>query len=247
MLNGKDISRATRAHTLIFKLLYGYLTAKLFEFNLGEPSNDGKFTINSSLEILKELVKGTHEDTISCTVEAHIITTLLNKLSVFSSSSKSKTATLWMQYMKMVEIFLQFLKAERTGDWQLHLDISRMMLPYLAASGHYHYQRLVYLYLQTMSQIHVTYPGLHKDFVNGLHVVHGSHRFWADLSPDLVIEQVLMRSLKTSGSLTRGRGMSERQQAIWLLSMPLSAEVNRTMQDYTGKKYQTKDQHKDTA
>ena len=147
MLNGKDISRATRAHTLICKLLYGYLTAKLFDFNLGEPSNDGKFTINSSLQTLKELVKGTHEDTISHTIEAHIITTLLNKLLVFSSSTKSKTAALWIQYMKMVEICLQFRKAERTGDWQLHLDMSRSMLPYFAASSHYHYQKSVYLYL----------------------------------------------------------------------------------------------------
>ena len=141
MLNGKDISRATRAHTLIYAVLYGYLTAKLFECNLGEPSNDGKFTINSSLQTLKELVKGTHEDTISCTMEAHIITTLLNKLLAFFNSTKSKTATFWIQYMKMVEICLQFLKAERTGDWQLHLDMSRMMLPYFAASGDYHYQK----------------------------------------------------------------------------------------------------------
>ena len=83
--------------------------------------------------------------------------------------------------------------------------------------------------------------------MNGLHVIRRSDRFWAGLSPDLVIEQVLMRSLKTSRGLTRGRGMSERQQAIWLLSMPVTAEVNRAMQDLTGTKYQTSDQHKDTA
>ena len=71
MLNDKGISRVTQAHTLIYKLLYRYLTAKLFEFNLGEPSNDGKFTINNSLQTSKKLVKGTHEDTISCTMEAH--------------------------------------------------------------------------------------------------------------------------------------------------------------------------------
>ena len=41
--------------------------------------------------------------------------------------------------------------------------------------------------------------------------------------------------------------MSERQQAIWFLSMSFMAEVNRTMQDFTGTKYQTSDQHKDTA
>ena len=85
MLNGKDISRATQSHTLIYAV---------FECNLEEPSNDGKFTINGSLQALKELVKGTHEDTISCTMETHIITTLLNKLLAFFNSTKSKTATL---------------------------------------------------------------------------------------------------------------------------------------------------------
>ena len=91
------------------------------------------------------------------------------------------------------------------------------MLPYFSASGHYHYQKSVYLYLQTMSQIYVTHPGLHKHFMNGLHVMRRSDRFWTGLSPDLVIEQVLM------------------------------AEVNRAMQDFTGIKYQTRDQHKNTA
>ena len=31
MLNGKDISSVTRAHTLNYALLYGYLMKKLFE------------------------------------------------------------------------------------------------------------------------------------------------------------------------------------------------------------------------
>ena len=105
----------------------------------------------------------------------------------------------------------------------------------------------VYLYLQTMSQIHVTHPGLHKHFMNELHVICSSDHFWAGLSPNLVIEQVLNRSLKTSGGLTRGRGMSERLPAIWLLSMLVTAELNRAMQYLTGTKYQKSDQQKDTA
>ena len=47
------------------------------------------------------------------------------------------------------------------------------------------------------------------------------------------IQQVLIRSLKTSRGLARRCGKSERQRAIWLF--------------FTGKKYQTSDQHKDTA
>ena len=68
MLHGKEISKVRRAHALIYTVLYGYLTAKLFECNLGKPCNDGKFTINSSLQTLKELIKDTHEDTTSCTI-----------------------------------------------------------------------------------------------------------------------------------------------------------------------------------
>ena len=39
MLHGKGISRVTQAHTLF----YTVLSAKLFEYILGEPCNDGKF------------------------------------------------------------------------------------------------------------------------------------------------------------------------------------------------------------
>ena len=104
MFNGKDISRVTRAHKLIYTLLYRNLTTEFFECNLGKPSNDWKFTINSFLQTFKELVKGAHEDTTSCTMEAHIITTLLL---VFSNATASKTVSLWIQYMKMDEICLQ--------------------------------------------------------------------------------------------------------------------------------------------
>ena len=48
------------------------------------------------------------------------------------------------------------------------------------------------------------HPDTYQQFQEGLHVVRRSDRQWAGLSTDLVIEQVLMRSIKTSGGLTRG-------------------------------------------
>ena len=60
-----------------------------------------------------------------------------------------------------------------------------------------------------------------------------------------MIEQVLMRSMKTTGGLTRGRGISEKQRLVWLLSMPTCAEVNHAMQEFTGVQYNTSDQHKE--
>ena len=61
----------------------------------------------------------------------------------------------------------------------------------------------------------------------------------------LVIEQCLMRSLKSTGGLTRGSGMTERQRLTWLLSMPACAETNLAMQELTGIKYNSSEQNKD--
>ena len=84
-------------------------------------------------------------------------------------------------------------------------------------------------------------------FCNGHHVLQRSDRFWAGLSTDLVIEQVLMKNVKTAGGLTDGRGMGESQRTQWLLSMPACAELNIAMQELTGVSNCTSDQHKEAT
>jgi len=60
-----------------------------------------------------------------------------------------------------------------------------------------------------MRQLPKTHPWLHVQFEqHGFHTVRRSDRYWSGLWTDLVIEQVLMRSPKSRGGLTRGRGMT---------------------------------------
>ena len=73
-----------------------------------------------------------------------------------------------------------------------------------------------------------------------------SDRFGAGLSSDLVIEQTLMRSVKTTGGPTKGRGIIEIQRLVWLLSMPFTAEANSSVQCLTEVRYVTSDQHKES-
>ncbi len=77
------------------------------------------------------------------------------------------------------------------------------------------------------------------------HVIRRSDRYWSGLSTDLIIEQVLMRSVKSRGGMTRGRGMDETQRLVWLLAMPACAQVNLSMQTLAGVQYQSSEQHKD--
>lgn len=72
-------------------------------------------------------------------------------------------------------------------------------------------------------------------------------RFSGGLSTDLVIEQVLMHSVKSAGGLTRGRGMGDSQRTQWLLSMPACADMNVGMQTLTGNEFTSSEQHKEAS
>ncbi|KAG1647735.1 hypothetical protein GQR58_030367 [Nymphon striatum] len=159
-------------------------------------------------------------------------------------STTSRTAKLWIQYISYIDVIKQFIAAERTGNWKNHLETMAQMLNLFAATGHYHYAKSARLYLQMMAELPSTYPDLHEKFTsNGYHVVRRSDRFWSGLWPDLTIEQVLMRSLKTRGGVTRGRGMSENVMLTCIHSMHTCAKVHMAMTELTGNDHKTSQQH----
>jgi len=83
------------------------------------------------------------------------------------------------------------------------------MLNLLAATGHTHYSKCARLYLQMMCSLPADYPWLYDVFVkNGFNSVRRSDRYWSGLSPDLVTEQTLMRTIKGRSGWTRGRGLT---------------------------------------
>ncbi|MCP3850965.1 MAG: hypothetical protein GY694_12115 [Gammaproteobacteria bacterium] len=64
-------------------------------------------------------------------------------------ASESRTAKTWIDVLIKL-LMMKFVKAEREGDWFLHLDTFRKMLPYFFAAGHVNYARYGVYYLQTI-------------------------------------------------------------------------------------------------
>ena len=249
---GKAVSRATRAHLILYACLIAIQVTTQFNFDI-LIDDDGEYSlpkeIPEEIKSLFNLSQELSEGEISIEVIEQNETFLKLKEMITSyrnQRSESKTAQLWFQYMDTVEVLCRFIHAKRSGNWELHLQATRDMLPYFAASGHYLYAKSTYLYLQTMVKLSETHPSVYKHFLDGFHVVRRSNRFWAGLSTDLVIEQVLMRSIKTTGGLTRGRGFTDIQRAVWLMSTPVTAAISQAMQNYTGTSYQTSERHKET-
>ena len=76
-----------------------------------------------------------------------------------------------------------------------------------------------------------------------LHTVRRSSRFWAELWTDLTIEQVMMRSIKSRGGLTRGRGVTESVRTLWINTAHRCSTIHKAVTDLTGLKHRTSEQH----
>ena len=76
----------------------------------------------------------------------------------------SRTAKLRCMYMEQIETIKWFIRAERTGDWNLHLvAVDRMLNPF-AATCHNNYEKSGRLYLHMMMELPHTHTWLYEQF-----------------------------------------------------------------------------------
>ena len=113
--------------------------------------------LNSTIQLYDKVMA--HEVSVDTVCSEIILDTVQQKLQDQSNALTSNpTARLWIEYMRMVDLLRQFLKAERTGNWHLHLKSLQEMLPYFAAAGHNLYTKSVHIYLQQMLQLQAQHP-----------------------------------------------------------------------------------------
>jgi len=147
----------------------------------------------------------------------------------------------------MVRILLLFIRAERSGDWELHLYCITKMIPVLHAGGHTAYAKSSRLYLDQMKQLK-TKMGK-KEFAKytseGYWTVRRSNRFWSGNFTDQTIEQVLMRMLKSRGGLAHGRGVTLSTESKMVHIIPQTAPICESLEVFSGVHSNTTDQHKD--
>jgi hypothetical protein len=108
----------------------------------------------------------------------------------------------------------------------------------------HNYTKSARIYLQTMENLPKKHPWLYEQLaVKRLFTVRRSDRYWAGLWTDLSIEQVLVKSSKSCGGLTRGRGMTDSVRTLCMYSMHKCAAVHNAMTYVTGLSHRTSEQH----
>ena len=242
MMSGKAVQRAVRGHLLVDQCLTRRIVTKIMEDEPGFQDQVEEF------ERLHMLMK-TGECDLDSLLESDCIDIIHNSLTEKKDelARTSKTGKLWLNYQHMLSIARALVSAVRMGSWEMHLSAVSACLLIFAVAGKTNYLKSARLYLQKMHALKDDNPEVHQKFHSGFHVIRRSSQYQSGLGSDLVIEQTLMRSLKSQGGLTRRSVMSEHQRTVWAMLSPVSSLYNLAMQNLTEISYITSEQHKELA
>ena len=154
MLAGKQFNRALRGLTLAYETL---TAMKLAAFAAWCERSGGSHVVSpvvwGKLADAQQTYKyESKQQTIIQEVCDVITQHLLPKLHEFQRGGyvKSPTFQFWDQLLEALQILLQNVRAEREGNWGLHLQTQRAMVPYFFAADRQHYARWTPVYILDM-------------------------------------------------------------------------------------------------
>ena len=188
VLYGKQYNRAVRLHKLTYETLMILASSgfeEWLEANHAEALPKYNDTIRVMYKVRQNVCRVTHDAAMadeSCQV---IIDLFLTYLNVLRHDEKCQLAAFWMAYVEMVDILLRLLRADREGDWPLHLSCIRSMIPWCFALHKINYARYPPVYYAQMSRLQEISPVLHDHFpIGGFSVQLGNEHPFARIAVD---------------------------------------------------------------
>lgn len=237
MLSGHAYSRAIRGHLLVY-LALGHLILEKVQLTNEEATE------------IEESIENFNDENFDIRLEDGVFKALLEKVEreLLATEKNGPTAMLWIQYFRMMSLVKQFIEAERTGNWELHLSTIQQMMSFFYATAHNNYALSAQIYLQDMRDLpqKMTCHKYRKFVQKGYFTIRRSDKFWSGVWSDMTIEQTLMRLMKSKGGLTQGRGFTDSSLTKWVLGMPIMNQVTQAVEEFAGVLSSSTEQHIDT-
>ena len=160
MLQGKQIVRAVRGLKLVLEALsHLYLTsAEAWAKSKGLVWQDRD--TKNDIDDLQRTFRAKDMQS-STTILTHLnISRTADVLHRFQSVGRSQSATFifWDNFMDAAHIMLRLLRAERDGDFDLHLNAMCETIPYFIVAGRNNYAKFIPVYVAEMKQLQVDQP-----------------------------------------------------------------------------------------
>ena len=142
---GKAYSRAVRGHFLSTSALLSIMLQEFWNELHTDEKNDMKKMYESDNSSVFE------DDEIS----TKLVSWFIKRQKELSENSR--TSALWLNYARYIFIVQEFIQAERTSNWPLHILATKSMLNLFAATG-YNYAKTTRLFLQSVAALEKDHP-----------------------------------------------------------------------------------------
>ena len=222
MMDGKAYYRAVRGHTLAYEALWRIKWEKFQEWLVLNNHNLDLDEEISRVAILFNRKETGYSSDITDAV--HGLSSILRNgrvrhlLDAFDKElSQQPTFKFWSTYLEMVELLLDFIRANRDGNWQLHLDTFAAMLPWMTVYDHVNYARWGPVYLADMKALPHTAPEVYQEFLMGNFVVKRSRHRFNQVPVDQATEWINRLCKISNGiiGITRNESARDRFCATW--------------------------------
>lgn len=224
MLNGKAYYRAVRGHLWAYEALRSIWWTHFvqwLQYNSEELDGTVLTEATKVAELFEESTEDRQQDTreaVSKLLDALNSTDLQNQIERFEQQfSEEPNYKHWTNYMDMVEILLGFIRANRDGNWQLHLDSFAAMLPWMSIYDHTNYARWGPVHLAEMKCLPLTAPEVYEEFMAGHFVIKRSKNRFNQVPVDQATEWINRMCKISNGiiGITRNDSARDRFCATW--------------------------------
>jgi len=237
ILLGHAYSRAVRAHTLI-QITLSQIIFKEISFTDKQKEQYKVHLDNFNEELFENIESSKIVEELKLLFEEKIV----------ELKNRGPTAKLWLQYFEMTALAKEFIRAERMGDWKMHLVCIKRMLPYFHAAGHYNYAKSAHLYVQDMENLENTMDNVvFQKFTKNFFSIKRSNKYFSGTWSDMIIEQSLMKSSKSKGGFTRGRSTNESVLNKWVNGLLTASNISEGLEHFCGLYFHSGEQHVDAS
>jgi hypothetical protein len=190
MLAGKQFLRAVRGLTLAYEALMQLLFTVFLEWCEKDETRRIPAHLWHHLEdMIATFQQGTKQQKVNAVKEFNELLSrhIMPNFQQFRNqqSQMSPTVQYWSNFFYAVQILLCSIRAEREGDWDLHLASQLAMTPYFFATHHYNYSRWMPSYLLDMTHLP---EDVQKSFQDGQFTIRrtaGSFNgIWSDMGTE---------------------------------------------------------------
>lgn len=133
----------------------------------------------------------------------------------------------WSNCLDMELIMFMFIRAHRTGNFDLYVNSIKLFVPWFLAMDQHNYARWIPIYIRDLSHLSSRHPEIYEAFQNGLFVVQKSNKPFSSIGTDEAHEQnngILKGDAGVTDLLMKPDAMNR-----WMLSGP---EVSKCLREF---------------